>query len=40
VGHANAPAVTTVLDRLLAVLDERGLRTVTLADVWSAPGRG
>ena len=38
VGHANAPTVTTVFDRLLAVVDERRLRTVTLADVWAGPG--
>ncbi|RBY79785.1 polysaccharide deacetylase family protein [Geodermatophilus sp. TF02-6] len=34
VGHANQPAVTTVYDQLLALISERGLRTVTLADVW------
>ncbi len=39
VGHANAPTVTTVFDRLLAVLAERRLSTVTLADVWSTPGQ-
>ena len=39
VGHANARTVTTVFDRLLAVLEERGLRTVTLADVWATPGQ-
>jgi peptidoglycan/xylan/chitin deacetylase (PgdA/CDA1 family) len=37
VGHANQPTVTTVYDRLLALIDERRLRTVTLADVWAAP---
>ena len=37
VGHANAPTVTTVFDRLLAVLAERRLSTVTLADVWATP---
>jgi peptidoglycan/xylan/chitin deacetylase (PgdA/CDA1 family) len=35
VGHANHPTVTTVYGDLLALLAERGLRTVTLADVWS-----
>jgi peptidoglycan/xylan/chitin deacetylase (PgdA/CDA1 family) len=39
VGHANAPTVAGVFDRLLAVLEERGLRTVTLADVWATPGQ-
>ena len=39
VGHANAPTVTTVFDRLLAVIEERSLRTVTLADVWATPGQ-
>ncbi|NEK59242.1 polysaccharide deacetylase family protein [Geodermatophilus sabuli] len=34
VGHANQPTVTTVYDQLLALLAERQLRTVTLADVW------
>lgn len=37
VGHANAPTISTVFDRLLAVLDERRLDTVTLADVWATP---
>ncbi len=37
VGHANHPAVTTVYGELLALLAERGLRTVTLADVWATP---
>jgi peptidoglycan/xylan/chitin deacetylase (PgdA/CDA1 family) len=35
VGHANAPTVTTVYDELLAIIAERRLTTVTLADVWS-----
>ena len=35
VGHANQPTVTAVFDELLAILAERGLTTVTLADVWS-----
>jgi peptidoglycan/xylan/chitin deacetylase (PgdA/CDA1 family) len=39
VGHANAPTIAGVFDRLLAVLEERGLRTVTLADVWATPGQ-
>jgi peptidoglycan/xylan/chitin deacetylase (PgdA/CDA1 family) len=37
VGHANHPTVTTVYDQLVALIEERGLRTVTLADVWSTP---
>jgi peptidoglycan/xylan/chitin deacetylase (PgdA/CDA1 family) len=37
IGHANHPAVTTVFDDLLAVISDRGLRTVTLADVWADP---
>ena len=37
IGHANHPTVTTVYDQLLAVLDERSLQTVTLADVWARP---
>jgi peptidoglycan/xylan/chitin deacetylase (PgdA/CDA1 family) len=36
VGHANQPAVTTVFDELLAVIEQRRLTTVTLADVWSS----
>jgi peptidoglycan/xylan/chitin deacetylase (PgdA/CDA1 family) len=35
IGHANHPTVTTVYAQLLDLLAERGLRTVTLADVWS-----
>ncbi|WP_091931583.1 polysaccharide deacetylase family protein [Blastococcus sp. DSM 46786] len=35
VGHANHPTVTTVYGQLLELIAERGLRTVTLADVWS-----
>ena len=35
VGHANHPTVTTVYGDLLALIGERGLRTVTLADVWA-----
>lgn len=39
VGHANHPTVTTVYGELLDLIRERGLRTVTLADVWAtAPG--
>jgi peptidoglycan/xylan/chitin deacetylase (PgdA/CDA1 family) len=34
VGHANQPTITTVYDQLLELIAERGLRTVTLADVW------
>jgi peptidoglycan/xylan/chitin deacetylase (PgdA/CDA1 family) len=37
VGHANHPAVTTVYGELLDLIGERGLRTVTLADVWATP---
>ncbi|WP_104522402.1 polysaccharide deacetylase family protein [Blastococcus atacamensis] len=39
VGHANHPAVTTVYEELLELIAERGLRTVTLADVWATPGQ-
>jgi peptidoglycan/xylan/chitin deacetylase (PgdA/CDA1 family) len=39
VGHANQATVTTVFDGLLAVIDERRLQTVTLADVWAAPAQ-
>jgi peptidoglycan/xylan/chitin deacetylase (PgdA/CDA1 family) len=39
VGHANQPPVTTVFDRLHELLDDRGLRTVTLADVWATPAQ-
>ena len=39
VGHANQPTVTTVYDELLALIDERRLRTVTLADVWAVPAQ-
>ena len=35
VGHANQPTITTVYDELLELIAERGLQTVTLADVWS-----
>ncbi|MGY1602596.1 polysaccharide deacetylase family protein [Geodermatophilus sp. SYSU D00815] len=35
IGHANHPAVTTVYGELLDLIQERGLRTVTLADVWA-----
>ena len=34
VGHANQPTITTVYDQLLELIAERGLQTVTLADVW------
>jgi peptidoglycan/xylan/chitin deacetylase (PgdA/CDA1 family) len=37
IGHANQPTVTTVYGELLDLLRERGLRTVTLADVWAVP---
>ena len=39
VGHANHRPITTVYGDLLALLGERGLQTVTLADVWAAPTR-
>jgi peptidoglycan/xylan/chitin deacetylase (PgdA/CDA1 family) len=39
VGHANHPTVTTVYGDLLAIIAERGLRTVTLADVWATPAQ-
>ena len=39
VGHANHPTVTTLYGDLLALLAERGLRTVTLADVWGYPAQ-
>jgi peptidoglycan/xylan/chitin deacetylase (PgdA/CDA1 family) len=39
VGHANHPPVTTVYGDLVALIAERGLRTVTLADVWSTPAQ-
>ncbi|MGZ4569707.1 MAG: polysaccharide deacetylase family protein [Blastococcus sp.] len=37
IGHANHPAVTTVYGDLLGLIAQRGLRTVTLADVWAPP---
>jgi peptidoglycan/xylan/chitin deacetylase (PgdA/CDA1 family) len=39
VGHANQPAVTTVYDNLLRIIERRQLTTVTLADVWSSAAR-
>ena len=39
VGHANHPTVTSLYGDLLELLSERGLRTVTLADVWATPGQ-
>jgi peptidoglycan/xylan/chitin deacetylase (PgdA/CDA1 family) len=39
VGHANQPAVTKVYGELLELIAERGLRTVTLADVWATPAQ-
>jgi peptidoglycan/xylan/chitin deacetylase (PgdA/CDA1 family) len=39
VGHANHATVTTVYGDLLALIAERGLRTVTLADVWPTPAQ-
>jgi peptidoglycan/xylan/chitin deacetylase (PgdA/CDA1 family) len=35
VGHANQPTVTELYGDLVDLLRERGLRTVTLADVWA-----
>ncbi|SET36165.1 Peptidoglycan/xylan/chitin deacetylase, PgdA/CDA1 family [Geodermatophilus poikilotrophus] len=35
VGHVNQPTITTVYGELLELIAERGLQTVTLADVWS-----
>ena len=37
VGHANQRTVTTVYGELLELMQERRLRTVTMADVWAAP---
>jgi peptidoglycan/xylan/chitin deacetylase (PgdA/CDA1 family) len=37
VGHANHPTVTTLYDDLVELIRERGLQTVTLADVWATP---
>ena len=37
VGHANHRTITTVYGDLLALIAERGLQTVTLADVWATP---
>ncbi|WP_448620710.1 polysaccharide deacetylase family protein [Geodermatophilus sp. URMC 65] len=34
VGHANQPTITQVYDELVELIAERGLQTVTLADVW------
>jgi hypothetical protein len=39
VGHANHATVTTVHGDLLALVAERGLRTVTPADVWATPAQ-
>jgi peptidoglycan/xylan/chitin deacetylase (PgdA/CDA1 family) len=39
VGHANHPTVTRVYGDLLAIIAERGLRTVTLAEVWATPAQ-
>jgi peptidoglycan/xylan/chitin deacetylase (PgdA/CDA1 family) len=39
IGHANHPTVTTLYGDLLALIAERNLRTVTLADVWSTPAQ-
>jgi peptidoglycan/xylan/chitin deacetylase (PgdA/CDA1 family) len=37
VGHANHPTVTTLYGDLVALIRDRGLTTVTLADVWATP---
>lgn len=37
IGHANHRPVVTVFGELLALIEERRLQTVTLADVWAAP---
>lgn len=37
VGHANHRTVTTLYGELLDLIAQRGLRTVTLADVWATP---
>ncbi|WP_409332979.1 polysaccharide deacetylase family protein [Trujillonella humicola] len=37
IGHANHATVTTVFDELTALLDDRALESVTLADVWAHP---
>lgn len=34
VGHVNQPTITEVYDELVELIAERGLQTVTLADVW------
>jgi peptidoglycan/xylan/chitin deacetylase (PgdA/CDA1 family) len=39
VGHANHPTVTTVYGELLELIEERKLRTVTLADIWATPAQ-
>jgi len=39
VGHANHATVTTVYGELLDLIAERGLQTVTLADVWATPAQ-
>jgi len=35
IGHANFPAVTTVYDDIIGLIHDRGLTTVTLADVFT-----
>jgi peptidoglycan/xylan/chitin deacetylase (PgdA/CDA1 family) len=39
VGHANHPTVTELYGDLVDLIRERGLRTVTLADVWATPAQ-
>ena len=39
IGHANHATVTTVYGELLDLIAERGLHTVTLADVWATPAQ-
>ena len=35
IGHANYPAVTTVYDDIIGLIQDRALTTVTLADVFT-----
>jgi peptidoglycan/xylan/chitin deacetylase (PgdA/CDA1 family) len=37
IGHANHRPVATVFGELVALIEERRLQTVTLADVWASP---
>jgi peptidoglycan/xylan/chitin deacetylase (PgdA/CDA1 family) len=40
IGHANHRPVAAVFGQLLALIEERRLQTVTLADVWASPAPG